>query len=116
VSSASGAVFQVHRGRRRSPCVAYTTLRAASVAPSAATAVLLALLAAQLHQPCPPRPQIDYGSRSLDAIYQLHDGPINVLLLADGLVLTGGDDARLRVWPLDFRDYLLEVCCAASNE
>lgn len=29
--------------------------------------------------------------------------------MLDGLCVTGSDDRLLRVWPLDFRDYLLEV-------
>lgn len=53
--------------------------------------------------------QVDYTTRSLDAVFQLHSAAINVLLVADGLAITGGDDRLLRAWPLDFRDYLLEV-------
>ncbi|KAG2491091.1 hypothetical protein HYH03_010535 [Edaphochlamys debaryana] len=53
--------------------------------------------------------QVDYTTRQLDAVYQLHSAAINVLLIADGIALTGGDDRLLRAWPLDFRDYLLEA-------
>lgn len=53
--------------------------------------------------------QVDYTTRSLDAVYQLHSAAINCLLVADGLALTGGDDRLLRAWPLDFKDYLMEV-------
>ncbi|GFR42731.1 hypothetical protein Agub_g3650 [Astrephomene gubernaculifera] len=52
---------------------------------------------------------VDYTTRSLDAVYQLHSAGINCLLVADGLAITGGDDRLLRAWPLDFRDFLLEA-------
>ncbi|KXZ51899.1 hypothetical protein GPECTOR_11g332 [Gonium pectorale] len=52
--------------------------------------------------------QVDYTTRSLDAVFQLHSAAINCLLIADGLAITGGDDRLLRAWPLDFRDFLLE--------
>ncbi|KAG2447660.1 hypothetical protein HYH02_007576 [Chlamydomonas schloesseri] len=52
---------------------------------------------------------VDYTTRQLDAIFQLHAAAINCLVVSDGLVLTGGDDRLLRAWPLDFRDYLLEA-------
>ncbi|GLI66011.1 hypothetical protein VaNZ11_009714 [Volvox africanus] len=53
--------------------------------------------------------QVDYTTRNLDCIYQLHSAAINCLLVADGLAITGGDDRLLRAWPLDFKDYLLEA-------
>ncbi|PNH08695.1 WD repeat domain-containing protein [Tetrabaena socialis] len=53
--------------------------------------------------------QVDYTTRNLDCIYQLHSAAITCLLIADGLALTGGEDRLLRAWPLDFRDYLLEA-------
>ncbi len=59
--------------------------------------------------------QVDYTTRSLDAVFQLHSAAINVLLVADGLAITGGDDRLLRAWPLDFRDYLLEVGSRLRN-
>ncbi|GIL93850.1 hypothetical protein Vretimale_214 [Volvox reticuliferus] len=53
--------------------------------------------------------QVDYTTRNLDCIYQLHSAAINCLLVADGLAITGGDDRLLRAWPLDFKDFLLEA-------
>ena len=53
--------------------------------------------------------QVNYNTRTVDCIYQLHSAAINCLVVADGLVVTGSDDRLLRVWPLDFRDYLMEV-------
>ena len=31
------------------------------------------------------------------------------MLVSEGLCVTGSDDNFLRVWPLDFSDFLLEV-------
>lgn len=31
------------------------------------------------------------------------------MLVSEGLCITGSDDKFLRVWPLDFSDFLLEV-------
>ena len=54
----------------------------------------------------PPLPPC---SRSLLCVYQLHSAAINSLVVHDSFCVTGSDDKVLRVWPLDFSDYLLEV-------
>ena len=57
-------------------------------------------------------------SRSVLCVYQLHSAAINTLVVHDSFCVTGSDDKMLRVWPMDFSDYLLEVwnsvhtCCA----
>ena len=53
--------------------------------------------------------QINYGTRTLQRVYQLHSAAINCMLVSEGLCVTGSDDKYLRVWPLDFSDFLLEV-------
>lgn len=53
--------------------------------------------------------QINYEQRALECIYQLHTGAINSLILHEGFCVTASDDKFLRVWPLDFTDYLLEA-------
>ena len=53
--------------------------------------------------------QINYGTRTLERVYQLHSAAINCMLVSEGLCVTGSDDRFLRVWPLDFSDFLLEV-------
>lgn len=53
--------------------------------------------------------QVNYGRRALERIYQLHTGAINQLILHEGFCVTGSDDRFLRIWPLDFSDFLLEV-------
>lgn len=42
-------------------------------------------------------------------VYQLHSAAINALIVHDGFCVTASDDRQLRVWPMDFTDYLLEV-------
>jgi hypothetical protein len=42
-------------------------------------------------------------------VYQLHSAAINSLVVFDGFCVTGSDDRQLRVWPMDFSDFLLEV-------
>ena len=41
--------------------------------------------------------------------YQLHSGAICSLAIHSGYAVTGGSDSRLRIWPLDFSDFLLEA-------
>lgn len=52
---------------------------------------------------------IDYDSREVVCVYQLHDTSINCLVINEGFCVTGSDDGYLRVWPLDFSDYFLEA-------
>lgn len=73
------------------------------------TGALLCLLS-QSHKPCCLCwLQINYGRRTLERVYQLHSAAINCMLVSAGLCVTASDDKFLRVWPLDFSDYLLEV-------
>ncbi len=53
--------------------------------------------------------QISYQERSVLCVLKLHDGPINTLAVNEGYAVTGSDDKYLRLWPLDFSDYLLEA-------
>ena len=41
--------------------------------------------------------------------YTLHSGPILSFAVHSGYAVTGGHDRRLRIWPLDFSDFLLEA-------
>lgn len=56
-----------------------------------------------------PPPRICCRRRALTAVYQLHAAAINSLSIGEGLALTASDDTTLRLWPLDFSSYLLEV-------
>ncbi|POM58924.1 WD40 repeat-like protein [Phytophthora palmivora] len=52
---------------------------------------------------------IDYFSKQVICVYQLHDACINCLSINEGFCVTGSDDCFLRVWPLDFTDFFLEA-------
>ena len=52
--------------------------------------------------------KVDCIKKSVLCAYQLHTGAIRSLALHSGYAVTGGADSRLRVWPLDFSDFLLE--------
>ena len=65
-------------------------------------------------------PQVDVSTRSLEYVFQLHEAPINTVLLSAGFAVTGSADRTLRVWPLDFASHFLEArahraCAAASH-
>ncbi|KAJ9518454.1 hypothetical protein QJQ45_018495, partial [Haematococcus lacustris] len=53
--------------------------------------------------------EIDYNSRTLLCVYQLHSAAINSIIVHDGFCVTGSDDKQLRVWPMNFSDFLLEA-------
>uniref|UniRef100_K3WKU4 WDR90/POC16 second beta-propeller domain-containing protein n=1 Tax=Globisporangium ultimum (strain ATCC 200006 / CBS 805.95 / DAOM BR144) TaxID=431595 RepID=K3WKU4_GLOUD len=52
---------------------------------------------------------IDYDTRDVVCVYQLHDAAINCLSINEGFCVTGSEDQFLRVWPLDFTDFFLEA-------
>ncbi|CEG42655.1 Transcription factor IIB [Plasmopara halstedii] len=52
---------------------------------------------------------INYDSKDILCVYQLHDAKINCLSINEGFCVTGSDDCFLRVWPLDFSDFFLEA-------
>lgn len=54
-------------------------------------------------------PQVNYGKRQLDCVYQLHTGAINAIQINEGFCVTASDDKFVRVWPVDFSDFFLEV-------
>lgn len=57
---------------------------------------------------------IDYDTRNVVCVYQLHDAAINCLSISEGFCVTGSEDRFLRVWPLDFSDFFLEAQHEAS--
>jgi WD40 repeat protein len=58
--------------------------------------------------------KIDCEKEQVLCSYQLHSGSIMSLSLRNGFAVTGGEDSKLRVWPLDFSDFLLEAHHEAS--
>ncbi|GLE04204.1 hypothetical protein PINS_up013115 [Pythium insidiosum] len=53
--------------------------------------------------------QLDYDTREVLCVYQLHDAAIQALVVNEGFCVTGAADRMLRVWPLDFTDFFLEA-------
>jgi len=53
--------------------------------------------------------QINYDTRGLECVFQLHDAPIHCICVNDGYCCTVSEDTLLRVWPLDFTDFFLEA-------
>ena len=58
--------------------------------------------------------KIDSAKEQVICSYQLHTCPIRSLAIRSGYAVTGGEDSKLRVWPLDFSDFLLEAHHEAS--
>lgn len=50
-----------------------------------------------------------YGTAQVLCAYQLHDSPISCFKVFDGFAVSAAVDNRLRIWPLDFGDFLLEA-------
>lgn len=53
--------------------------------------------------------KIDYRKEQLICAYQLHNSSICAFTVSHGYAVTGASDNKLRVWPLDFSDYLMEA-------
>ncbi|CAG9464470.1 unnamed protein product [Pedinophyceae sp. YPF-701] len=53
--------------------------------------------------------QVDVAALRLEAVYLLHRGPVNCGVAQDGVFVSGSADHSIRVWPMTFQDYLLEV-------
>jgi hypothetical protein len=60
--------------------------------------------------------QVNYGTKVLECVFKLHDGPIHSVAINEGFCVTASADRFLRVWPLDFSDFFLEAhVCAAQR-
>ena len=55
------------------------------------------------------RYQVSYHTRNLLCVLQLHDGPILSLEVNEDYAITASEDKLLRLWPLDFSDFLMEA-------
>lgn len=53
--------------------------------------------------------QVSCNTMELDAVYKIHDTPITSLAVNDAFCATGSEDGYLRVWPIDFSEFLIEA-------
>jgi hypothetical protein len=54
--------------------------------------------------------QVNVSTRQVLGFLQLHDGqPISCVIATLGYVVTAATDGLLRLWPLDFSDFLMQV-------
>lgn len=60
-------------------------------------------------------PLLSTCRHTLECVYQLHAAAIHSIAVHDGFCLTGSDDKQLRVWPMDFKDFMLEVGGAGAR-
>lgn len=58
--------------------------------------------------------RVDCRQEQVVCAYQLHNGPIRSLSMNNSFAVTGGDDCRMRIWPLHFTDFLMEAHHEAS--
>jgi len=52
---------------------------------------------------------VNYHSKCLEGVYKCHDGAITALSISAGFCVTGSEDFYLRVWPLDFSEFIIEA-------
>jgi len=53
--------------------------------------------------------QIGYSNLRVEAVFQVHTGPVRSVSVNEGYCVTAGADRYLRVWPLDFSEFFVEV-------
>jgi WD40 repeat protein len=53
--------------------------------------------------------QVNYHTRELEGVFQIHDGPVKSLSVTEGFCVTVSGDGYLRIWPLDFTEFYLEA-------
>lgn len=53
--------------------------------------------------------QVNYHTRELEGVFQIHDGPVRALSVTEGFCVTVSGDGYLRIWPLDFTEFYLEA-------
>jgi len=58
--------------------------------------------------------QISCAHHTVEAVFQVHQGPVIALAVESGLCVTAGQDRQMRVWRLDFTAHLLEVGAPSS--
>lgn len=53
--------------------------------------------------------QVSCSTMELDAVYKINDSSILSLAVNDAFCVTGSEDGYLRVWPVDFSEFLIEA-------
>ena len=53
--------------------------------------------------------QVDSSTRRVLAFLKLHSAPVTTVLATEGYVATGAADGLLRLWPLDFSEFLMQA-------
>ena len=53
--------------------------------------------------------QVNYSNRQVLGLLRLHEAAITCVTATEGYVATGAADGLLRLWPLDFSDYLMQA-------
>ncbi len=53
--------------------------------------------------------QISCTTQELEKIFQLHDSSILTIAVNDAFCVTGSSDGLIRVWPIDFQEFLIEA-------
>lgn len=53
--------------------------------------------------------QVSCNTQELEAIFKIQDSPILSICVNDAFCVTGSQDGHLRVWPIDFKEFLIEA-------
>ena len=53
--------------------------------------------------------QINYATETLESTYKTNDSAIYALAVNEAFCVTGSEDKFLRVWPLDFSEFVMEA-------
>ena len=53
--------------------------------------------------------KVNLHTMCLEHAVLCHGGPVTSVHVADGVVVTSGSDHRVRIWPMDFRDFTVEA-------
>ncbi len=53
--------------------------------------------------------KVDFKTQELAEVYKVHEAGVSSMALSAGYCVTGSEDKMLRVWHIDFSEYLLEA-------
>lgn len=53
--------------------------------------------------------QVNYLTEALEATYKTNDSSIYSISVNESFCVTGSEDKYLRVWPLDFSEFVMEA-------